>query len=654
MNTGKWIDNAFFGLHFDLHANEHDALGSEVTFEHIYAELSKVKPDFVQYDCKGHPGYAGYPTKVGVPAPGIEKDALSVWRAVTRKLGIPLLVHYSGIWDEQAGEMHPEWTTVAADGTGSKHLHCCNSAYTGAYMIPQMLEVIDRYDIDGFWVDGENWAAAPCYCERCIELFTQETGISDIPRAKGEPRWNEWLQFHRRSFEKHVRLYTEAVHQKKPECLVCSNWMYSVRQPDDISVPVDYLSGDFTPAFGCERAAIEGRFLASRGMAWNLMAWGSYGNDLPIGGFTYPAWTFKTAEHLQQESAEVIMNGGGMLVYDTPQRSGHLIGWRQDILAEVAAFCRERQSVCLGTESLPQVALLHNTADFYDNNDPLYNLGTASQPLEAALQLLLENHCHVDIVNDTNLLQNIGKYPMVCIPEPMNVSGQLLDACKDYVADGGHLLVSGGNGASIFGELLGVETSGEPVDGVYSMQVGKEAVSAKGLWQMVETAGADVIGYLCKGEEPVKDRLEYPAATINCYGKGKTAGIYGPLFGFYFNNPYPRLRKFFGSIIEELHNPDLIRVEAPARVEISVRARENAMMVHMLNRGSGHPLSPKNSAVEDIPPVGPIKITVPLAREPERVYTAPDGTAVASEWRSGRLEVLIPSLHIHNVLIIER
>lgn len=28
--------------------------------------LREVKPDYVQCDCKGHPGVAGYPTKVGL------------------------------------------------------------------------------------------------------------------------------------------------------------------------------------------------------------------------------------------------------------------------------------------------------------------------------------------------------------------------------------------------------------------------------------------------------------------------------------------------------------------------------------------------------------------------------------------------------------
>ena len=109
----NWHDGVFFGLHFDIHANAADQhLGRDVTVDHLLEQFQKIRPDFVQCDCKGHPGYASYPTKVGVPAPGIEKDALRVWREATKRLGIPLVMHFSGVWDRVAVERHPEWARV--------------------------------------------------------------------------------------------------------------------------------------------------------------------------------------------------------------------------------------------------------------------------------------------------------------------------------------------------------------------------------------------------------------------------------------------------------------------------------------------------------------------------------------------------------------
>ena len=61
--------DAFFGLHFDLHPQKADtSLGADISAENIASLLDRVRPDYVQYDCKGHAGYAGYPTVIGWPS----------------------------------------------------------------------------------------------------------------------------------------------------------------------------------------------------------------------------------------------------------------------------------------------------------------------------------------------------------------------------------------------------------------------------------------------------------------------------------------------------------------------------------------------------------------------------------------------------------
>ena len=92
--------DGFFGIHFDLHPNKSDAaLGRDVTEENIRAFLRRVRPDFVQYDCVGVPGYSGYPTKVGWPAPGMVKDWLAIWRQVTREERVALPQSAETYWD---------------------------------------------------------------------------------------------------------------------------------------------------------------------------------------------------------------------------------------------------------------------------------------------------------------------------------------------------------------------------------------------------------------------------------------------------------------------------------------------------------------------------------------------------------------------------
>ena len=66
----NWHDKVYFGLHYDQHANKWDfELGKAVTHEMLREAWKKIKPDWVQCDCKGHEGYTSYPTKVGYPSP---------------------------------------------------------------------------------------------------------------------------------------------------------------------------------------------------------------------------------------------------------------------------------------------------------------------------------------------------------------------------------------------------------------------------------------------------------------------------------------------------------------------------------------------------------------------------------------------------------
>ena len=65
-----WHEDVYLGLNYDLHANEADTvLGSELTPENLGEQWQKVKPDWVQCDCKGHPGWKGWHTDVGSTSP---------------------------------------------------------------------------------------------------------------------------------------------------------------------------------------------------------------------------------------------------------------------------------------------------------------------------------------------------------------------------------------------------------------------------------------------------------------------------------------------------------------------------------------------------------------------------------------------------------
>ena len=61
------------------------SIGKNTTRPMIENIINQVHPDYIQIDCKGHPGLSSYPTKVGNPAPGFVGDPLRALAAGDRR-----------------------------------------------------------------------------------------------------------------------------------------------------------------------------------------------------------------------------------------------------------------------------------------------------------------------------------------------------------------------------------------------------------------------------------------------------------------------------------------------------------------------------------------------------------------------------------------
>jgi hypothetical protein len=668
-----WHNQAFFGLHFDLHATERDTdLGSEATYAHLRAELEKVKPDFVQYDCKGHPGYASYPTKVGVASPGMVKDALQMWRKVTRDMGIPLSVHYSGLWDIVQAKLHPDWLRQKPDGKAyggpgfTVHPMSADSPYADQLLIPQLIEVIDTYDIDGVWVDGDCWAAAPDWSAHTRKLFVDEMvrrlgrfEVTDIPLRPTDKYWDEYMAFNRRRFIAYVTHYTEALHAHKPGFAVCSNWAYTVRMPDDVTAPLDYLSGDTWWEMGLENAQLEAKFMDSRGLPWDLMAWGFTAS----GPKPNDNWTLKPAAHLELEGALTVANGGAFWIYDTPARSGHLTGWHMDTFGEVAKFLRQRQEMCQGSHSVPHVALLHSQSHFYatthcEGTTSVFSVAVPARTLAAALQALLENHYHVDVLNEDTLMDRMSEYPVIVVAEQTHLPQALKDALLAWVKQGGKLMLTGAQTTHEFDlQTLGVTATGMiggPEEAAYHVPAGEGTVILRGEWLRVKPLkNVKTLVSLLPGEETTERFADLVAATLVKCGEGYIAAIYGPVMTMYQDYRYGRIRDFFGKAMRALTGPMPVELDAPPWVQLIVRQKPEQLIVHLINTSSANPLSQANPLIEEVPLVGPLTVRVQVGSLPRAVTLSPVEAPMDWSWRAGVVTARLESLHIHTALVID-
>ena len=432
-------DHSFFGIHFDFHAGPKDEnIGARTTPEMVQAIIDMAHPDYIQVDCKGHPGYSSYPTEVGNRVPSLVGDPLKVWREVTARNGVALYMHYSGVLDSRAIELHPGWAEINKDGEPRPNVTSVFGPYADSLLIPQLKELAGVYGVDGVWVDGECWATCTDYCEAAVKAFREKYGAVP-PKNPGEPLWYEWKDFNRQAFRDYMKHYADAVHAEYPDFQICSNWAFTHHMPEPVSVPVDFLSGDYSKLNSVNYVRVAARYLQSQGMPWDLMAWSFYG--ISDGSEQKPA------VQLMREAAVTLSQGGGFQIYFTQNRDGSVNLDKLFALPELAAFARARQPFCFRSASVPQVALLFSEWDYRHRDNPKNPAGlypSLTDRVDGILQCLLECQYSVDIMGEEKLLAYIDKYPLVVVPADAALSPEFREELRRYEDQGGKVLMAAG------------------------------------------------------------------------------------------------------------------------------------------------------------------------------------------------------------------
>ncbi|MCC6860174.1 MAG: hypothetical protein IT158_16525 [Bryobacterales bacterium] len=637
--------DCFFGLHFDLHPNPGDpALGRDVSDEMVERLLTQVKPDFVQYDCKGHVGYLGYPSRVGTPAPHIVKDSLAIWRAATARHGVALFIHFSGLWDSLAIRQHPEWACVRPDGAPDPNATSTWGPYVDKLMIPQLLEVSGKYDLDGAWVDGECWAVRPDYGQAAAEAFTRATGIAPLPRGPGERGWQEFLEFNRAQFRRYVAHYIGELHRQRPKFQVASNWLYTTLVPERPEIPVDYLSGDYLGNASISTARLDARYLAGVGNPWDLMAWGFQSGSRGIG------FSHKSSTQLQQEASVVLAQGGGFQIYYQPTRAGKIDDRYIAVMAKVARFCRLRQALSHKTAGVPQVGVLFSKHCLYTTANKLFgSWGSAVDPARGLIDALVECHYSVDVIPEWRLEEVAALYPVIAVPDWQDIGLHFKPALVRYVRNGGNLLLVGAENAALFSGELPVRFLGQPSPQPAFVPAEEVFGNLTGLWQDVEPRDAQAIEQRYPAFDSTRDGK--CAATLSALGSGKIAAIYGP-FGKVFTATHAApARQFLDKVMRRLFTP-LVEVAGPPSIEVALRKKSGRLALHLVNC-SAMQVAAEYAISDFVPAVGPLEIRARLAGPPSRVTFEPGGRPVNGNWSNGEWRGVIDRLEIHGILAFE-
>jgi hypothetical protein len=634
--------DCFFGVHFDLHATEDiNNAGETLTAAMIDTFLTKVRPDFIQIDCKGHPGITSYPTKVGYHVKGFDKDPLKLWREVTEKNKVGLYMHYSGVWDGKAATEHPDWAIVKASGERSTQKISFFSPYLDKLMIPQLKELSGEYHVDGGWIDGECWAVEPDYSNDAINAWKQKSGVHEIPKKKEDRLFFEYLEFTRGLFREHLKKYIDAIHAFDPKFQITSNWSYSSMMPEPVNTNVDFLSGDVTPQNGVFRSAFEARCIAPQGKPWDLMAWGFSwnGDKMPMSN--------KSTIQLKQEAAQIMAMGGGVQFYYQQNRDLSLKPWLAETLSELGAFCRERQAFCHKAQAVPQIALMFPTQAYQLAAGSPFAGPPANLP--ATLYALLDNQYPVEILMEHHLAGKMSQYPLIIIPECNFINQNMLAEFRSYLQNGGKLLIIGSETAAIFARELGIQSANTSEEKVAFIDATKRLGSIRSpLFEVKLSSDTKTISCFYNSSNYL-DKSKTPAASVRQVGKGKIAGIYFNAGSSYAQFKTPVIRDFINEVITQLAPEKMIEVSGSHLVHLAINKLNNRTYINLINVAGEHT---NQSAIgyDQVPALTDISVT--LKSKPSKIILQPEGKELNITFANGKSTVLIPKLEIHSILEI--
>ncbi|MBL4701878.1 MAG: alpha-L-fucosidase, partial [Phycisphaeraceae bacterium] len=539
---------AFVGLHFDFHANEKcTQVGKTVTLEMLQNMLKLTKPDYVQCDCKGHPGYASYPTKIGTAAPGFTQDPLKLWRQATAKQGISLYMHYSGVIDKIAVKKNPDWASYNVDGepneNGSPSVF---GPYVDELMIPMFKELAGDYQVDGVWVDGECWGVQMDYSTYALKAWAKATGKTQAPKSEDDPDWLEYRDFQRQGFREYLAHYLTEMHDAYPDFELASNWAYTGHMPEKVELDVDFISGDISLQNGFNRARLDSRIIEGQPKPWDLMSWSFNGSPKES------EYSTKTAVQLNQEAAAILAMGGGFQAYFLQKSDGSICEWQMTLAQQTIQFCRERQAYCHRATPVPQVGLILSAESYYRQTDLLLSpWGGFYTAMEGNLRNLLDNQYAVQAPMTWELQEDINRYPLLVFAQWEHIEEDLKTRLINYVKDGGNLLIIGPSAVANFADELGITINGQPEKQMHYIAASPSSICGMKVNTLPITADAQtqVTHWLYPDNEALNPTT--PAATLRKLGQGQIAGIYLDMGENYAKSQTCASRDFLGSIVKQ-------------------------------------------------------------------------------------------------------
>lgn len=595
--------------------------------------------------------------------PGLSFDLLGAQIEAAHEIGVKTPVYLSAGFDEKMARRHPEWLRRGKNDTinwesPGYHEFCMNSPYLD-YLLPQVEEVVKRYDCDGIFLDIVG--VRTCWCQSCVKTLLDEG--KDPYNDKNAQELGE------RVYANYCRRVREVVDAIKPGLPVFHNSGHIRRGRRDLadvdthleleSLPTGGWGYDHFPLSAAYSRTLGKQFLGMTGKFHTT--WGEFG------GFKHP-------NALRYEEALCVANGAKCSIGDQLHPDGHMEEATYALIGAAYAEVEAKEPWLDNVTSVADIAVLSEEAvsNYYAAKGIAYR--GAADADAGVVRVLLEGKYLFDVID---VEESLDKYRLLILPDRIRLDEELESKLRAFIERGGRILATGESGLRMDGGFafdFGCDFIGSsayrPV--YFRPQFTMEALenSAFVIYaQAYNIAAAEGAEIMITRENPYFNRTtfafsshqhapndkskSYPAAVMGKDG----AYIAADLFSEYAQRGNIYTKYMLQHVIDALLGEGkTLKTNLPAQGVITLMEQdvggEKRLVNHVLyaspvRRGSGIEI------VEDILPLYDIDISVKVDRKPVRVYLAPGGEELTHVYDGGVVSYRLSRLECHAMVVIE-
>jgi hypothetical protein len=621
---------------------------------------------------KCHHGNCYYPTTLGHRHPSLKQDMLGNILSECQKQEIDTFIYYSVAWDKHIEAENPEWLCRTIDGKPIAHeiwnFICLNSPYKREVAYPQFKELAELYkdkDALGFWLDMCWMPPEGCYCEFCQRKFKFEYGYS-IFEASDEAR----LAFVSRSVCDFIEEAKRVIKQANPNYLVAHNQIWLTGRPlyphpspdvlrvgeyDDQWYVNDFMVTETTLELLFD-ATINSRFFRGFGLPFEVLltrfvgSWGS--------------WDTVPQAHLTTLIAEIACNGGVASCGDQPYADGILDKTVYEMIGQSMRYVQEREKWFLDKQDAANICILA------DNWDAHFR-GLAHALMQLQIPFALRDFKRA-------IKQGLEDFELVIVPTLGRLDEAQRKLLTDYVSSGGKVLASCSELAdeTVLREVFGVNYVGlSPYSAGYlDMSPFAEKQNffntplllEHGFAEFIPTSAEAVVQwrqpkvestgrrYWRHPNAPPGPHSDYPAVTVNTFGKGRAMLVATPLFADYWLKKHWYLRPATNTLLELLEVRPIVKTQTEnISVELNVTRDDHQLQVHLITFQE-MPRTSRTGLVGANPPVSGLVLEIAKSAigAIHQITLQPEGTALQWEDNGDHLTVKLPEIQGYAIVEI--